>query len=351
MDLGEDSPLRKPILTIKKSGEKAIATVQDLLALARRGAASMEVVNINHLIDEYMESPEHRRIMSHHPAVRAHKKLEEGDLNILGSPYHLAKTVLNLVMNSAEAMPEGGDLSISTESRHLDWPFQGFELIEEGDYVVLTVSDTGEGIPADSVSRLFEPFYTKKRFGRSGTGLGLPVVWGTVKDHGGYVDVSSVEGRGTSFILYFPVTRQESPRDRSFLSRETYRGRGEKILVVDDILEQREIASMILTKLGYEVASVSSGEEAVEYMRCHEADLLILDMIMDPGIDGLETYKRILKIRPGQKAVITSGFSETKRVREAQELGATTYIRKPYFLEKIGLAARKALDDKPLPRP
>ncbi len=345
MELQEDNPMRKPLLTIKKSGEKAIATVQDLLTLARRGAATMEVVNMNHLVDEHLESPEHKKIRSHHPKVRIFKKLETGGLNILGSPYHLSKTLLNLVLNAAEAMPGGGDITISTEGRHLDKPLQGYEIIEEGDYIVLTVSDTGEGIQPESMSRLFEPFYTKKRFGRSGTGLGLPVVWGTVKDHGGFIDVSSVEGRGTSFTLYFPVTRQESNLDKKLLSLETYQGKGEKILVVDDVLEQREIASLILTKLGYQVVTAASGEEAIEYLGTNEVDLLILDMIMDPGIDGLETYKLALKIQPKQKAIITSGFSETKRVREAQELGVKTYVRKPYFLEKIGLAVRKALDE------
>ncbi len=345
MDMADDNSLKKPLLTIKKSGEKAIATVQDLLTLARRGAAAMEVIDVNQLIDDYIESPEHKKIKAHHPKVRVLKKLEAGSLNILGSPYHLTKTLLNLVLNAAEAMPAGGDLHITTEARHLDKPLQGYELIEEGDYVSITVSDTGEGIPPDSLDRVFEPFYTKKKFGRSGTGLGLPVVWGTVKDHRGFVDVTSVEGRGTTFTLYYPVTRQESPHDKSFLTIDAYKGKGEKILVVDDVMEQREIATMILAKLGYQVTAVSSGEEAIEYLKDYSADLIILDMIMDPGIDGLETYKQVLKIHPKQKAVITSGFSETKRVREAQGLGVTAYIRKPYFLEKIGLAVRKALDD------
>lgn len=344
MDMEDGNSLKKPLLTIKKSGEKAIATVQDLLTLARRGAAAMEVIDVNQLVDEYIESPEHKKVKTHHPRVRITKKLENGSLNVMGSPYHLTKTLLNLVLNAAEAMPEDGDLSISTETRHLDRPIQGYELIEEGDYIILTVSDTGEGIPLDSIGRVFEPFYTKKKFGRSGTGLGLPVVWGTVKDHDGYIDVNSVEGGGTTFTLYFPVTRQESPHDKSFLSIDAYRGKGESILVVDDVMEQREIASMILTKLGYEVTAVSSGEEAIEHMKDHRADLMILDMIMDPGIDGLETYKKVLTIHPKQKAIITSGFSETKRVKEAQDLGVTAYIRKPYFLEKIGLAVRKALD-------
>jgi CheY-like chemotaxis protein len=119
---------------------------------------------------------------------------------------------------------------------------------------------------------------------------------------------------------------------------------GESILVVDDVENQRNIATNLLNRLGYSVTAVSSGEKAVEYMKNYKADLLVLDMIMDPGIDGLETYKRILKLHPDQKAIIVSGFSETKRVKAAQKLGAGAYVRKPYLLEKIGLAIRVELD-------
>jgi len=180
--------------------------------------------------------------------------------------------------------------------------------------------------------------------GRSGTGLGMAVVWGTVKDHKGYIDVQSTEGKGTTFALYFPVSREELAKDKSPVSIEDYMGKGESVLVVDDVEEQREIASRILKKLGYSVTSVSSGEEAVDYLKNNSADLLVLDMIMDPGIDGLETYKRILELHPGQKAIIVSGFSETERVKEAQRLGAGAYVKKPFLLEKIGIAVRDELD-------
>ena len=171
----------------------------------------------------------------------------------------------------------------------------------------------------------------------------MTVVWGIVKEHNGYIDVESTEGKGTTFTLYFPVTRKELAKDKSLLSIEEYMGKGESILVVDDVAEQREIASRILKKLGYSVTSVSSGEEAVDYMKDNSADLLLLDMIMDPGIDGLETYKRIIEFHPEQKAIIVSGFSETRKVKKAQRLGAGAYVKKPYLLEKIGLAVRDEL--------
>jgi len=343
LEIPEDSPLRNPILTMQRSGEKAAAIVQDLLTLARRGVAVTEVVNLNQTISEYLKSPEHEKLKSFHPHIKAETNLEIDLLNILGSPVHLSKTIMNLVSNAAEAMPDGGKISISTENRYIDIPIRGYDHVEEGDYVVLTVSDTGVGISSADMQRIFEPFYTKKVMARSGTGLGLAVVWGTVKDHKGYVDLQSAKGKGTTFTLYFPGSREELTKDKSLVSIQDYMGKGESVLVVDDVEEQREIASRILKKLGYSVTTVSSGEEAVDYLKDNSADLLVLDMIMDPGIDGLETYKMILEFYPNQKAIIVSGFSETKRVKEAQRLGAGAYVKKPFLLQRIGLAVRDEL--------
>jgi len=344
LEIPEDSPLRKPMLTIQKSGEKAAAIVQDLLTLARRGVAVTEVVDLNHIISEYVKSPEYEKAQSFHPRVLVETDLEADLLNILGSPVHLSKTVMNLVSNAAEAMPDGGKISISTENRYIDKPIRGYDDVEEGDYITLTVSDTGIGMSPEDMERIFEPFYTKKVMGRSGTGLGMAVVWGTVKDHKGYIDMQSSIGKGTSFTLYFPVTRKELSKDESLLSMEDYIGKGESILVVDDVADQRDLASVMLKKLGYSVTTVSSGEEAVEYMKDNLADLLVLDMIMDPGIDGLDTYRQIFELHPDQKAIIASGFSETDRVKEAQRLGAGPYVKKPFLLEKIGVAVRDELN-------
>ena len=343
LDIPEDSPLRTPILTIQKSGKKAADIVQDLLTLARRGVIATDVVNLNQIIDSYLKSPECENLKEFYPDAKIESDLEMNLLNIMGSPVHLSKSVMNLVNNAAEAMPDGGNIFISTQSRYIDKPLRGYDDVEEGDYVILTVSDTGMGISSEDMERIFEPFYTKKVMGRSGTGLGMAVVWGTVKDHRGYIDVQSTEGKETTFTLYFPVTRKEIGGKEEDLPMEEYMGKGESILVVDDVEEQREIASRILNKLSYSVTSVSSGEEAVDYMKDNSVDLLVLDMIMDPGIDGLETYKRVLELHPGQKAIIASGYSETDRVKEAQRLGAGKYIKKPYTLEKIGLAVKEEL--------
>ncbi len=344
MDLEEGSPLRKPILTIQKSGEKAAAIVQDLLTLARRGVEATEVVNLNSIVAEYLYSPEHARLELNHPNIRVEKNLDPNLLNILGSPVHLSKTVMNIVSNAAEAMLDGGKIIITTENRHMDKVKNGFDEIDKGDYTTLTIKDTGIGISTEDMERIFEPFYTKKTMGRSGTGLGMAVVWGAVKDHRGYIDIRSTEGKGTEITLYFPVTRKVFSQEAEIACIQDFMGRGESILVVDDIKEQRQIATEMLEKLGYSVTSMSSGEKAVKYLQDHTPDLLVLDMIMEPGMDGLDTYKKILEINPGQKSIIASGYSESARVKEAQHWGAGNYVKKPYLLEKIGRAVRAELD-------
>jgi PAS domain S-box-containing protein len=343
-DVDSASPLRPHVEYIKMGGERAAAIIQDLLTLARRGVQTRDIVNMNSVIEDLQDSPELEKLCSFHPNVKVEIVYASDLLNVKGSPVHLRKTVMNLISNAAEAMPRGGVVTITTTNQYLDRPVPGYDEIHEGDYVVLSVSDTGEGISAEDMKRIFEPFYTKKIMGRSGTGLGLAVVWGTIKDHGGYINVQSEEGKGTTFTLFFPVTREEVPDERQSIPVSEYMGRGESILVVDDVQGQRELAGRMLTKLNYRVTMVGSGEDAVAYLGKNGVDLIVLDMIMDPGMDGLDTYRKILEVYPTQKAIIVSGFSESDRVRHAHALGVGAYIRKPYRSENLGLAVRNELD-------
>ena len=343
MDLPEDSPLRKPLLTIQRSGQKAADIVMDLLALARRGVPATEIVNLNDIVRDYLKAPEYQTLASYHSEVRVQTNLEDKLLNIKGSPVHLRKTIMNLVSNAAEAQPAGGEILISTYNRYVDAPMEGYEDIKEGDFVVLEVSDKGIGISDKDLNRIFEPFYTKKVMGRSGTGLGMAVVWGTIQDHHAYLNVESSEGGGTTFYIYFPATREKVQMGKGALPLESYLGNRQTILVIDDIQEQRELAQQMLEKLNYAVKTIERGEKAVDYMRDHTADLIILDMIMDPGMDGLETYEQIRAINPNQKVIIASGYSETNRVKQAQRLGAGEYLKKPYTIENLGLVVKREL--------
>ena len=345
-EIETSSPLRNDVVKIMEGGQRSAAIIQDLLTLARRGVQARKVFNLNDAIRDCLKAPELEKILLLNPKVRVKTTLDPDLLNILGSPIHIDKTIINLVTNAVESMPSGGMLTITTDNQHLDKPVHGYDAINDGDYIVLSITDTGEGIPDKDIKRIFEPFYTKKVMGKSGTGLGLAVVWGTVKDHNGYIDVQSEVGKGTSFILYFPVTREELAKTEATIPLSEYGGNDETILVIDDIKEQRELAAKMLGKMNYKVHTVASGEDAVQYLRTEKVDLLVLDMIMDPGMDGLDTYKAILEIHPKQKAIIVSGFSETGRVAEAKVLGAGDYIRKPYLIERLGLAVRRELDRK-----
>jgi signal transduction histidine kinase len=343
MQLPEDSPLRRPLSTIKSSGERAAAVVQDLLTLARRTMDVKNVVNINDIIKEYVKSPEAERLLAINPALRIETDLAQDLKNMEGSPVHLMKMIMNLVTNSAEAIVGDGTIRISTKNIFLDRPISGYDTVEKGEYIRITIEDNGSGISPDDLPHIFEPFYSKKAMGMSGSGLGMAVVWGTVKDHKGYIDVKSWPDKGTRFDIYLPVSHRQMEEVSEDQDLTRLAG-SESILVVDDIEQQRQIASDILGRLGYRVEVAKSGEEAVELCKKRCFDLVILDMIMDPGMDGLETYQRIIELCPGQKALITSGYSETDRVRKALKLGVAIYLRKPYSLKQLATAVRSCLD-------
>jgi len=342
MDLPEDSPLRKPIKTIQESGMRAADIVEDLLTIARGVASGKEVLNLNTMVEEYLDSAEHHKLEKIHPLTAFKTELESELLNITGSASHVKKILMNLIVNASEAIEGKGTVAVSTINRYLDQPLKGYEDVRIGEYVVLAISDDGSGISPQDIDRIFEPFYTKKVMGRSGTGLGLAVVWNSMQDHNGYINVKSSE-KGTAFELYFPTTREQVADEKEEVPLEDYLGHGEKILLVDDEERQREIASGILTRLGYTAEVVSSGEEAIEYVKENPVDLIVLDMVMPKGINGRKTYEEIIKIRPGQKAIIASGYAKTKEVDLAQELGAGKYIKKPYTLAKVGLAVKEEL--------
>ena len=347
MDLPADDAMRAPIETIKESGQKAATIVQDLLTLARRGVSTSEVLNLNSLIEDQLRSAEHQKLSTYYPDIRFSLKLEADLPNIKGSSVHLNKTIMNLVSNAAEAQPNGGEIIVTTRSVYMDRAIRGYNTVKAGEYIRLRVKDSGEGISETDLNHIFEPFYTKKKMGRSGTGLGLAVVWGTVQDHDGYIDVHSVQGEGTVFDLYFPLSRDAVEEKDQRLSLAAIQGSGETVLVVDDMESQRKIAAHLLQRLNYTPHTVDSGEAAIVYLKDHTVDLVILDMIMDPGMDGLETWCQIIGLYPNQRAIIASGYAETDKVRTAQRLGAGEYLKKPYMIDSLGKAVKTALKRLP----
>jgi signal transduction histidine kinase/ActR/RegA family two-component response regulator len=345
-DLPIESPLRDKVEAIRKLGIKAAAIVNDMLTLARRRIEFTEVVDLNSVVLDYCSSLEFDTLKKYHPLVEIEIRTDPNLMNICGLHFHMSKVIMNLVSNAAEAMPDGGKILITTENREIGEEQSSSEEIKKGKYSVLSVSDTGIGIPAEDLQRIFEPFYSKKKMGRSGTGLGMAVVWGTVTDYKGYIDIDSVEGKGTTFTLYIPSTEEQVAPARPPMPKTELRGRGESILIVDDAEEQREMASNILQELGYSVRTLGSGEEAIDYLNRATVDLLILDMLMEPGMDGLETYRKIAEIHPGQKAIITTGYAETTRIKEALQAGVGCYLKKPYRIDEIGLAVKAVLENQ-----
>jgi two-component system, cell cycle sensor histidine kinase and response regulator CckA len=337
-----DDPMTKPLQTIKRSGERAAAIVQDLLTLARKNIGSETVVNLNDIIREFIASPEHDDIVKHVAAVKIALTLDNDLLNIRGSAVHLQKIVMNLFCNALEAMPGGGSLTLATENRYFDKEYVGYECIPTGEYALLSIEDTGVGMSSAEIKRIFEPFYTNKILGRSGTGLGMAVVWGALKDHKGFIDILSEPGKGTLFSMYFPISREALPEKKEAVL-QNFMGKGEKILVVDDMEEQRILAVQILHLLGYVVDVASSGEEAVKKCRESAFDLIILDMIMPGGMDGFATYECIKAFRNVQKAIIVSGFSDSRNVQKAQEFGAGMYLKKPYTITSLAQAVSQEL--------
>ena len=341
--LDADSPLRKPILTIQQAGQRAAEIVQDLLTLARRGVSVKKVIDINDIVREYLNSPEHEKLVSHHPQVSIETKLSPDLLNVTGSPLHIRKTIMNLVSNAAEAQPDGGQISISTRNHTFSPPQLGVDPIREGEFIAIEISDKGCGISKADLNRIYEPFFTKKVMGRSGTGLGMAVVWGTVQDHQGHIDVTSQPDEGTTFCITLPATKEIAQPAQESVPASEFMGDGQVILIVDDVEEQREIATSILEMLNYKPVTVESGEKAIAFLKTGSADLVLLDMIMDPGLDGLETFTKIIGFKPNQKTIIASGYSKTVRVDKVIRLGASQFIKKPYTIETVGLAIKNEL--------
>jgi len=337
MNMDDRKKVEEYIDKLKKSGHKAAAIVEDLLTLTRRGITKFQPVSINAIVKDFIGSSEFEKIKNDHPKVKFNINLQDDIHNIKGSKIHLTATLMNLILNSTEAIRDKGSVHIITENIHDKEPGSGKS-------IKIIVRDEGVGMSKEEREKIFEPFYTKKLKERSGTGLGMSVVWGTVQDHKGTINVSSKKGDGTRIEITFPATIEKIPVPKESIPFKDLTGNNEKILIVDDEAGPREIASQYLNKLNYKVDKVNSGEDAVKIFKRKRHDLVVLDMLLENGIDGLDTFKKLSKIDSNIKAIIVSGFSETDRVKEAQKMGAGDYIKKPYTFRELGLAVKKELE-------
>lgn len=272
------------------------------------------------------------------------------DLNIINADSgQIDQVLMNLSINAKDAMPEGGTLVFKTQNvfiseQHSLTRFNA----KPGPYVLLTVSDTGCGIDAESKKHIFEPFFTTKEKGK-GTGLGLAMVYAIVKNHKGFIDVISEPGQGTSFSIHLPAFAMRTPGVEPYQghAQKRYASIGnEKILFVDDESDILKIGKEILEKHGYEVMTAYTGEEAVKKYTEMKIDLVILDVGM-PGMGGLKCLQQILSLNPQAKILICSGYALSDLVQKALALGATDYLTKPFPIENLPRSARAVLDKQP----
>ncbi len=335
-ELGADHPVMQYIQTMAEAAGQMAEINEQLLTLGRRGHYNRVPLNLNEVIKSVLPQ------FSHLPATTViDTDLAEDLMNISGGRAQISRLIANLIANALDAVLDMGQIRIATENCYIDADLIGYEKIPLGEYVKMTIIDTGCGIPAELLSRIFDPFVTTKTTDKQrGSGLGLSVVSAVAQDQNAYIDIHSEVGTGSSFFIYFPITR-ELPEIELV---EELCGGTESILVVDDDSVQNEVSDLLLTKLGYQVVTVSSGEKAVKLMRTESFDLLLFDMIMPGGIDGTETYRQVLEINPGQKAIVLSGFAESSRVQQAIEMGATEFLRKPLTINSMAAAVRRTLD-------
>lgn len=351
------SEIREDLLLMKASGTRAAAVVRDLMTSSRRLNLEQRPSDLNQIVKNCVESQEVKEIKLISPELHLEMELADSACVIMASEPHVSRAVSNLIRNGLEAMderitgihPKVSKLHITTRLSTVTKSLIGFDIIEPGEYAVVRVADAGIGVRSDTLPRICEPFFTtKKETGRSGSGLGLAVVYGIMKDHHGFIDVRSKEGEGSVFDLYFPLSVDALP---DAISKASAGGGDECILIVDDEPAQRIVAARILRKLGYKVHAVNNGHDALKFLLeeaekngngANQFNLIVLDMIMEDGFDGLDTLKEVQRLFPAMKTVIASGFAPTGRVQAAMDMGAG-WIAKPYELNQLSCVIREQL--------
>jgi two-component system cell cycle sensor histidine kinase/response regulator CckA len=331
-----DSRALKYIDDMEVAASQMAEINQQLLTLGRRGHYNQVPMNLNQtvvsVLNQMQPLPE---------TLVLHQDLADDLMNMKGGQAQLYRAVMNLIANARDAMQDIGELTMRTQNYYIDEALGNIGHIPRGEYVRLTIADTGCGMSEETVSKMFDPFFTmKKSDRRRGSGLGLSVVHAVLEDHSGHIDCRSRIGEGTTYDLYFPICREEAET----LPDTQVVGGDEHILVIDDDRLQRNVARTLLESLGYTVTEAESGEEGLQHLRRQPHDLIIVDMIMPDGIDGADTCRGAFEINPEQRAILISGYAESERVQDALRCGAGAFVRKPLTLKSIALAVRRELD-------
>jgi PAS domain S-box-containing protein len=333
LDVDPSHPHYEMLLGIVKQVQSGSKLTNQLLGYARKGKYEVKPFQLNQLVEETSKAFGRTR-----REITVHRELAEDLFPIEGDIGQIEQILMNLFVNAADAMLKGGDIFLRTINiPHGDMKGKLYNP-KPGDYVLLTVTDTGIGMDPKTVQHIFEPFFTTKELGR-GTGLGLASVYGIVKGHGGYVDVESEKGRGTTFKIYLPASKEEvyntiEPPDHISKGTGT-------ILLVDDEEMVLEVAEKLLKAIGYHVLTAREGREAIEVYKKHRetVDLVLLDIIM-PHMKGGEVFDCLKEINPDIKVLLSSGYSIDGEAAKILERGGKGFIQKPFDLERLSETIR-----------
>jgi PAS domain S-box-containing protein len=333
-----EHPLRDKAYAIQQASDRATTLTRQLLAFSRKQLLELKVVDVNAIVADMERLL--RPLIGENIALTARLAPEAGCTR--ADAGQLEQVLMNLVVNAKDAMPNGGTLTIQTQNMELDESHRGQTFIRPGNYVMLSVSDTGTGMDKETQSRIFEPFFTTKEKGK-GTGLGLSTVYGIIKQSGGYVMVHSEEGHGTSFQIYLP--RVEGTTEKHVApAAATAVGGTETILLVEDEESVRQLVRDTLDAKGYKVIEAGDGEAGLAAATKHQGkiDLVITDVVM-PGLGGRELVERLLKARPGTKVLYLSGYTEDAILSEGTIENGTAFLQKPFTLQNLSRKVREVL--------
>ncbi len=311
-----------------KGCERAAALTQKLLTFSKGGVPVKENAFIDEIVTESIE------FILHGSQIKTETYIQEGLWVPEADRSQISQVIQNLILNSIESMPGGGIISVSCTNKTF-----GKDHPRHGNYVQITIKDTGYGISSDNLERIFDPYFSTKE---TGSGLGLAVTYSIIHKHGGYIDVTSKEGRGTTFTIFLPVNNINKNPSRRHLSSETHKGvKKLSILVMDDEKPIRELLKTMLIKLGHNAVAVENGEQAVETYRKGSFDLVILDITIPGGMGGIETIKTLKAIDPDVKALVSSGYANSPVMSDFASYGFSAALEKPYLFDDLKTVIEK----------
>ena len=339
LDIDTTHPHYKNLKTIEKQVKSGAKLTAQLLGYSRKGRYEVKAINLNQLVEDTTETFGETK-----KEITIHRHLAEDLFAIEADEGQIEQVLLNLFVNAGHAMPGGGDLILKTMNvTHDDMRGKVYDP-KPGDYVLLTVSDTGTGMDKKTTERIFDLFFTTKEMGR-GTGLGLASTYGIVKGHSGYIDVVSEKGHGTSFGIYLPASQRKVEETAN--SSEPIREGSGTILFVDDNPSILNVGVKMLNKLGYTTLEAKGGREAVEVYRENNdrIDMVILDMIM-PDMGGGKTYERVKEINPHIKVLLSSGYSIGGEAIRILKRGCDGFIQKPFSMKELSTKIEEILEKR-----